>query len=439
MEQRDGFDQEVDAAWRRFRHGLADDLAALEVGQAVHVGLSEAQARGADDDPAYVVFVLQPGGLLRLEAGGGDPDPQEMLDLGWGLPRFQPTGEAVHELEVPAREVDRLAALSIDTLRGVHGCLHPALLEIDGLGSWVRDSPGPESPQPVVDEPLATVPLDDEHLRGLVEDALRPMTAEPVHTDDGDLVLPVSDDNAVVVRVLHDEPALDLLMEVVCDVVDTDRISLELELLNRDAALGRYLLWDGSVVITHRVVAMPFAPVALRGTVAVLVEEVERVAGDLQARLGGRLPLEREVIAPKRAPVPLHPAVATVAELLQADPTIPVETVAHVFAHDRHELVRQLVALRRGEHTLDDEELEAVLSHLRRALRLVADREAGVAAPLAAAAVIPGSVPGAGSGSSPAAPDGPDAPAAGSAEDPETSLKKPSRKSISVRIGPETT
>ncbi|WP_166133905.1 T3SS (YopN, CesT) and YbjN peptide-binding chaperone 1 [Nocardioides ochotonae] len=435
-EQRDGFDQEVDAAWRRFRRGLADDLAALEVGQAVHVGLSEAQTRGADDDPAYVVFVLQAGGRLRLEAGGGDPDPQEMLDLGWGLPYFQPTGEAVHELEVPAREVDRLAALSIDTLRGVHGCLHPALLEVDGLGSWVRESPHAELPQPVPDEPLATVPLDDEHLRGLVEDALRPMTAELMHTDDGDLVIPVSEDNAVVVRVLHDEPALDLLMEVVCDVVDTDRVALELELLNRDATLGRYLLWDGSVVITQRVVAMPFAPVALRGTVAVLVEEVERVARDLQARLGGRLPLEREVTAPRRTTVPLHPAVATVAELLQADPTIPVETVAHVFGHDRHELVRQLVALRRGEHTLGEEDLEAVLSHLRRALRLVADREAGVAPPPAPAAA-PSSA--AGPGATETSPVAPEGPAGGASDDPETSLKKPSRKSISVRIGPETT
>ncbi|MQW76067.1 hypothetical protein GHK92_09285 [Nocardioides sp. dk4132] len=450
-EQRDGFDQEVDAAWRRFRRGLADELAALEVRQAVHVGLSEAQA-GAEEDPAYVVFVRDGADRLRLEAGGGDPDPQQMLDLGWGAPRLQATGESVHELEAPVREVDRLATLSVTTLREVHGALHPALLEVDGLGAWItesgesRESVQPADSeaahQPIADEPLATVPLDDEHLRGLVQDALRPMTAELVHTDDGDLVVPVSDDHAVVVRVLHDEPALDLLMEVVCDVVDHDRAALELELLNRDATFGRYLLWDGSVMITHRVLAMPFAPVALRGTVAVLVEEVERVAGDLHARLGGRLPLEREVAAPRRTPVALHPAVATVAELLRDDPGIPVQTVAHIFDHDRHELVRQLVALRRGEHALPDDELEAVLGHLRRALRLVADREAGVpvADPGSPAGPAPTSLasraPGAGEGAA----AGPDAGAAsGTGGESETSLKKPSRSGVSVRIGPETT
>jgi len=437
-EQRDGFDQEVDAAWRRFRRGLADQLAALEVRQAVHVGLREAGLE-AGEDPAYVVCVRESAEALRLEAGGGAPDPQEMLDLGWGLPRVQATGELAHELQAPLRDVDRLAALVVATLREVHGCLHPALLEADGLGVWGPEPTDAAEQQPV-DEPLATVPLDDEHLRGLVEDALRPMAAELVHTDDGDVVVPISEDTAVVVRVLHDEPALDLLMEVVCDVVDHDRAALELELLNRDAPLGRYLLWDGSVMITHRVLAMPFAPVALRGTVAVLAEEVERVAGDLHARLGGRLPLQREVTAPRRTPVALHPAVATVAELLHDDPALPVQTVAHVFDHDRHELVRQLVALRRGAHALPDDELEAVLGHLRRALRLVADREAGVSS------ADPAS-PGAGS-ASPAPPaseagagpeTGPDAPAAGGAGESETSLKKPSRTGVSVRIGPETT
>ncbi|NPC97450.1 hypothetical protein [Nocardioides sp. zg-DK7169] len=426
-EQRDGFDREVDDAWRRFRRGLADDLAALEVGQAVHVGLREAQTGAAADDPAYVVFVREAGDRLRVEAGGGEPDPQEMHDLGWGLPAFQPAGEAVHELVVAVREVDRVAARSIDTLRAVHGCLHPALLEVEGLDSWTAAPEPAEAPS--VDEPLATVPLDDEHLRNLVHDALRPMTTEPVHTDDGDLVVPISDDNAVVVRVLHDEPALDLLMEVVCDVVDTDRLPLELELLNRDATLGRYLFWDGSVVITHRVVAMPLAPVALRGTVAVLVDEVERVAADLHARVGGRLPLEREVSAPRRAPAPLHPAVATVAELLQDDPDLSVETVAHLFGHDRHELVRQLVALRRAEPPLPEADLAPLLAHLRRALRLVADREAGVPAP------SPG--PGPASHEPPAGAVA--APPPGPAEESEGSLKKPSRTSISVRIGPETT
>lgn len=388
-EERDEFDLEVDSAWRRFRTELADELAALEVGQAVHVGLGEAGVDGPPEDPAYVVFVLEVDARLRVEAGGGDPDPEEMLERGWGLPCFQPTGEAVHELIAPAREVDRFVALAVDTLRDVHGCLHPALLEVDGLSSR------PEAPEaPETDEALATVPLDDEHLRTLVRDALRPMTTELVDTDDGDMVVPVSEENAVVVRVLHDEPALDLLMEVVCDVADTDRLPLELELLNRDAALGRYLVWEGSVVITHRLVAMPFAPITLRGTVAVLVDEVERVAADLLARVGGRMPLEREVSAPKRAAVVLHPAVATVVEMLHEDETLSVETVAHVFGHDRHELVRQLVALRRGHRSLPDLDLELVLAHLRRALRLVADQEAGVPTPLPGA--VRASAPGAG-------------------------------------------
>jgi hypothetical protein len=61
-------------------------------------------------------------------------------------------------------------------------------------------------------------------------------------------------------------------------------------------------------------------------------------------------------------------------ELLHLD-RVRAATVAGLFDHDRVEIIRQLVRIRRGEQSCGDHDEEIVLEALRKALRYVADGE----------------------------------------------------------------
>jgi hypothetical protein len=123
------------------------------------------------------------------------------------------------------------------------------------------------------------------------------------------------------------------------------------------------------------VLAVPFCAEQLRNVVQRFCSFADQVALELAELVGGRRFLDDETPEPVHAAT--EPGMVVLLELLHAGDVHPA-TVAGLFADDRRDLVRQIVRVRRGQQGLDGHGEEVVLDHLRRALRLVADREADV-------------------------------------------------------------
>jgi hypothetical protein len=391
------FDVEIEDAWRQFQRRLADRLAVMEEDDVLHVetetGVSEEELGGASP---YLQFLCWDGGMLRAEAVGNvhlderftltAEGEQRLLEIGWERPTYDEVGELVSgdanfHIDVELREADRVAVMTVRSLREVYGCAHPSFLWAEGLE---EDSDqtfgGPETS--VVDpgpEPVAVDPVDDEHLQGLVDDAMSVMLGDGMrHDDDGDI--PVARGRSVVfVRLAEDRPAVDLYAEVVCDALDVDRLPLEVEVLNRTSEFGSFHVRGDQVVMRHRICALPFVPQHLQIVVATLCESLDEVARDVAQRVRGRRFLDEK---PTRVEIEQHPAIVGLLEILHEDDEVSPAAVAALLDNDRQELIRLLVAIRTGRQSCDGHDEEQVLNHLRCALRFVAERAARPKRPL---------------------------------------------------------
>ncbi|GEP37645.1 hypothetical protein NPS01_13080 [Nocardioides psychrotolerans] len=385
-ERRD-LDSQVEDEWVRFRGRLADRIIAMEVDDILSIdvltGVDEEDLEGA---APYAQVLRWDEGAIRVEVVSNDylderyalSDDHEhaLLEMGWERPA--PADDESDQggnfyVHAQPREADRVAVLVVRALREVYGCLHPSFL----LGDLEEPSPVETvtSAAAVEPEEIAVMPVDDDHLRSLVDEALRVMLGDDLtHDEDGDVTV-VEGRSLVWVRVVEDSPSIDLFAHVVLGVREHSRVPVELALLNRANELFKFVLVGDYVVMKVRLVAMPFAPAQLRGMLAVMLSVVDDLARELAVRLGGRR--FRDVL--REQPVAPEPPLALTAllEALHEGPMRP-SSVAVLFSHDRSAIIAAIVALRRDSLATDDHDQELVLSHLRRALRFLSDGEARV-------------------------------------------------------------
>jgi hypothetical protein len=375
-------------AWTEFRQRLADRLA--EAGDddvlliEVETGVDEDELEGA---APYVQFVAWGEGMLRAEVASDHylderyalslDDELVLTGMGWSEPAYDEDGDAVpgkenFHLDGSQREADRVAVMAVRALREVFGCPHPAFLAADGLDLADRPSPGPT---PVDREAEATYPDDRDHLQALVDAALEVMFEGPGrHDEDGDL--PINCGQSVVfVRVLDDQPAVEIFSDIVVDVGNRARAVVEAARLNLRSADHQFVVRGDRLVMRTSLVAWPFSPTQLRVVVGRFCGKVDDIAAEAAMSIGGRRFLEPVPTAKPPGDEESPPGLTTLLEILHTG-RIAAATVAALFDGDRKELVHQIHRIRAEGTSCGDHAEEAVLDHLRRALRFLADQAA---------------------------------------------------------------
>lgn len=389
----------VEAAWVAFRGRLADHLAAIEDDDLLCV---EVEA-GVDEDELagtapYVQFCAFGEDMVRAEAVSNyylderyeltELDEERLGSLGWDGPRFDEEGDPESGWEnfhhhAERREADRLASMCIETLREVYGAAHPAFLTAGGLEADPdAQVPHPQSiPVPADgDVPPVAFPTSPDELQQLVDATVLPFVEddEVRHDDDGDIPI-VTGQSVLFVRVSQSRPAIELFAEIVVDVSDTDRLPLELAVLNASHPFARFTARGTTVVLQHLLCATPFAPGQLQVLITHLLHEVDDIARDLVARVGGRRFLEATPTVDEEADPDAwydgHPSLVGLMEILHVRTMTP-SSVAALFDHDRRLIVDQIVGLRTGRIGCPEHDLDLVLDHLRRGLSFVAARAA---------------------------------------------------------------
>ncbi|MEO5711687.1 MAG: hypothetical protein ABIQ59_17905 [Nocardioidaceae bacterium] len=409
-------DRSTARAWGSFQSRLADHVAAMEDDDVLFV---EAEASGEEDEGCapYVQFCAWGEDLVRCELSSNTYLADEhVLDaaaaaaleaLGWSGPTrgeddAPDEGSTNFFLDLERNHADRLAVMTVRAFRDVFGVAHPAFLSSDKLAvTEVQERPGADEGE-VDDVPLAIHPEDREHLQSLVDQALVPVFGHlPEHDEDDDV--PVANGSGLVwVRVLEDAPVVHLFSALVCDVTDLDRAAFEVAVLNRDVQFLKFVLVEDTVMAHLYLPALPFAPLHLRAMLDLMSLTVDRVDDDLATRVGGRRafdtsPTDEETAATEE---PTHPAMRTLLELDAGAPgSVDPELAASICGQDR-ELLLDLIRENgeqerswrdaRDEAVLDGdrddvagvceretEQAERMTDLLRRALRIVVEREAG--------------------------------------------------------------
>lgn len=394
-----GFDAAIEAAWSRFRVRLADQVDATVTGGAVSLFAPELSQR-IGRRPGLGILVAVDD-VLTLE-----------IDV----------HEGRREERLPRDQVDRAAARAVEVLRDELVVLHPSMLRAEGL----EHDPAPPQPRtdrgggegPAgADDPAdpadrVVTPHDRGHLQELVDAALGRMLGEVRHDAEGDV--PIRDGRSVCwVSVREDRPVVELFAELVHDPTDAGAVRREVALLNEEHRSFKFVARGGAVVMRLEVLALPFCESHLVVAARLFTSVMDDLARRLVERVGGSRFLDDDdddadgaedgdgtegvdlvgpaAVVPGVPPASTAPGpvlldlggleVAGLAELLVLGPVRPA-TVAGLFGHDRHQIIRQLVLLRTGSAGatgLRDHveaaglDLELVLTALRQALRLVSD------------------------------------------------------------------
>jgi hypothetical protein len=385
-DERDELEASTEHAWTGFRQRLADRLAGEEEVLLVEMetGVDEDDLDGA---APYAQFVAWGEGMVRAEVASNTylderfaltaDDERLLVDMGWVPPAYDDDGDPVpgeenFHLDAPQREADRVAVMAVRALRDVFGCPHPTFLVAAGL-ERASEAPAVEPTPPEHSE--LTYPDDHDHLQALVDGTLEVMFESPArHDEDGDLPIDCGQ-SRVFVRVLADEPTVEVFADIVVDVPDRARAMVEAARLNLRSADHQFVLRGDRLVMRTSLVAWPFSPAQLRVVVGRFCHEVDDIAAEAATAVGGRRFLE--AAAPEEPAVneDVHAGLVTLLEILHTGRVGPA-TVAGLFEGDRRELVHQIFRIRAGGQSCGDHAEEVVLDHLRRGLRFVADRAA---------------------------------------------------------------
>ncbi|WP_323791843.1 T3SS (YopN, CesT) and YbjN peptide-binding chaperone 1 [Nocardioides sp.] len=365
MSESTKLDVATQAAWVGFRGRLADHIAGMPHDDVLLVAPSHARDRARQERSIEVIC----GEEVYVETVGRPSDAPGFEALGW-----EDWDEAGWLQTFDQRFADQAADVVVRTLREVFGVLHPSFLDAEGLELDAQSPAEPSEPSETVavvespEEPvdLEGVPASPTHLRQMVEAVMTDLFPDIEPDGDGDLPV-VSGGSVLFVRVLESRPCIELYAEIVLSPERLDRLAQELVLLNEAHPLWKFALRDAHVVMTHEMMALPFTALGLRALVMRFSEEVDQVARDLVARVGGHLFAESPPVEDERDVV-----LTGLLELLHLDRVRP-STVAGLFDDDRLEIIRQIVRIRSGRQSCGDLPEERVLTALRQALRLVSD------------------------------------------------------------------
>lgn len=360
MSEFESFDLErtTARAWSHLQVDLAARVAELGDEEYLVVGVEP----GEDDEVRpYVQFAVD-GSSLRFEVSSNEyltgvrrlVASEEAALQALGLE--EPTVDAEHAdadggspnyfLDAEISDADRLAVMAVRVLRDVFSVPHPAFLASEGLYRG-----GPAGPEDFVevDEPVAIVPTDRDHLCALVDEALAPVFGRvPEHDDDDDI--PVVRGSALVfVRVRTDGPIIEIFSSVVGQITDLETAAFEVAVLNRDSVFIRYVLAGDRVMAYLCLPAHPFVPAHLHSMLALMSEAADVVDGDLARRVGGRPYLVDEAPSPEDDEEPMHPAMLTLLQLDAESPSsVDPELAASICSNDR-DLLLELITWNTGQ------------------------------------------------------------------------------------------
>lgn len=302
----DTFDAAIDRSWNRFQRRLADHLAAMRNDDVLV--LEWAEESTVEGFAPWVQFLAWDDVMLRGEVSSNTylaprhqlaPAAENMLcNLGWSAPTHLPDedpdgGSSAFFLDREQRWSDKIAAMTVTTLREVWSVPHPSFLRPEIVGTLagtdlmetpdVVDEPG----VPAVDDTLAIVPDDPHQLRGLIARAVEQSLGFPPRLDqDGDVVLTL-DDHPVFVIAHPDQPLVRAWMPLLHSITGRTRAAeLICDLTRRWPAI-RFTLDEDRLNASVDVSANPFVPRHL----ADALDQLSRFAPDVDtafaARFGG--------------------------------------------------------------------------------------------------------------------------------------------------------
>lgn len=426
-------DRATGLAWSRFRVALGDHIVAMGDDDILVIDAESSLDEEADGAAPYVQFCAYGEDSVRAEVSSNEYlDAEVMLDevqedllveLGWAAPAYacdeRPDhGSANFYVDATRREGDRLAVMAVGALRDVFGVPHPAFLSwppadepddaetADADAETADDDAEAWSEQ--ADEPLAAQPRSSEHLHELVESALTAPGGPAIQYDeDGDIPIPTGS-GMLYVRVHDEVPVVELFSLVVRGIKERERAAFEVGVLNRDTRMIKFVLLGDSVIASLHLPAVPFAARQLRLMVSMMSGVLDRIDGDLIARVGGRRATDPEPDEDDEAEdsaeeteTSLHPALLTLMHLDRHSEGLDPELAAGVCDFDRELVLRLLTTAgeqeiewrRSGDRLIgeDDEEAEvchhegrawqATVETLRAALRVIVQRQHGQSLP----------------------------------------------------------
>ena len=384
------YEKQNDEAWAEFRRQLADHCATMVDDD--HVFIEIEQAPDVEDLPGAAPYLQMVGwgeGAIRAEVCSNTflddrfllskPQEQQLAELGWNAPTYGRDGEpdsgSPHWwADVELRDADRLAVMCVGALRDVYGCAHPAFLVVDGFEpiGFAAPEPGEDDEPEPAREPALAYPHDRDELQAMIDRAVGRVYGEPVkHDSDGDVPI-VLGDSVLFVIVSDEEPIVELFAELVHDVADLEAAEREVAVLNRDLMFGTCLVRDDRVLLRHRLCGVPFVPAQFRMVLGRVSADLDRIAGDLAVRVGGRRFLDVSGVTDEAGAEPLPQSLVVLRELLAAGDVDP-RTVAALFDGELSEITEQLDALR--DDPPADLDVAEIIAALRGALQFLAVRK----------------------------------------------------------------
>lgn len=269
---------------------------------------------GADPPVHVLLSTFDAGRMIRAEVPPvpglvthGERDGTSMSAMAWR--EVDADGEqGGWRLEVPATDAISLAGRVVWALRGDLGVPHPHLLTYRASGPAVdaaarlglspTDAVPLERGIPPVDAairgsdaalPEVCLPGDRDEFFEQVEAVLRRrLGEEPTVDQDGDLVLEHLG-QPVWVRVLPNQPAVEILARVAHDVYSRRAAAVEIGLLNRDHAWVKWTLHDRAVSQSILVPGLPFVPAHLDGMLTVFLAAMAATRDDLAYRIRAKV------------------------------------------------------------------------------------------------------------------------------------------------------
>ncbi|KRF17023.1 hypothetical protein ASG90_06720 [Nocardioides sp. Soil797] len=304
-----GPDQETEQAWRAFRKGLADYLAAMTDHDHLLVEMPE-----TDDDSdlttPYAQFAVTEDDQIRAELAGNSvllesfrldaPSQRRLVRAGWQLPD-ESDGPNLNRVEAK-RDAHRLALLVSRALEKQYAVPHPTLMWVQGWGPNAEHLPDIGLPvEPACLEGVAAREAAElieisppdfatprDQLLAAVMLGLENVFEQPIETDsDGDLVLP-GQPGPVWVRVHQQMPVVEAFAVVVSGVRSRRQAAVEASLLNRDHPLIKFSVLERSVFAALQVPAHTLEADAFIETLPMFLTTVNAVRADLSLRTGAR-------------------------------------------------------------------------------------------------------------------------------------------------------
>ncbi|WP_137725695.1 T3SS (YopN, CesT) and YbjN peptide-binding chaperone 1 [Prescottella subtropica] len=373
------FDASVDSAWGTFRDRLADHLSGMSTDDTLV--LDWADESTVDGFAPWIQFLVWDDEYVRAEVSSNPylapryvltaAAENRLCDLGWERPTRRPDGDPdggspAFFVDRKQWDADRVAAMTVTTLREVWSVPHPAFLrtEISGtLADTILVDAAPE-PEPAaasgLDERAAFDARDPHELRDLVartvEQAIGHM---PDRDDDGDVALRLGDQRVFII-VHPDKPLVRLWMPLLLGIAGRTRAAENACDLTKRWPGMRFTLDEDRLSASIDIFGSPFVPRHLVDALDQLRLLAPRIDVDFAARFGGTLYIDGPVcdsddtISDDRpiADVDLPQPLST---LLHLDPdgagALDPHEVAAVCAYDR-DAVLDYLRLATGQETV---------------------------------------------------------------------------------------